>query len=532
MSKSDCFNTGFFVMEQPHEDVFLSVSPGFEWGPGIERDGLTQPRMLDPHSLAHICELANCDPIEPRLTTDGFEQRAGTWTVYHHLKRFIAARGDRWQVIGIQSNGDLTMNPWHVAFIGDSHIARQKHVLCRLATGDQEEPIESRVYRCFVKWNERATRACGRRYDFLDLDIRVEPPGNRYTLRLHDPDERNRNERWLKRRRRKHSEDITELVEFALAGKQVVERGVDLAMSNAIDRFQDIRHVFDVPSVPAHGSYQMVDVRSLYFGEYQLFKYPNERRAALFAPVVINLTIEKSVEVTWSELKTQLLKEHFRLTHESPTRPGQFRRVSDAPGLNQVEIFFPQNVYPFGALGLQHGDAGDSADERRAAANAEKLICLSAGGLSGRVGNTLTGVTRIMYDFFGCSDAIILDEGLDVFSVVNPVVRAGKPAANGIAYRYDNDEFRRRVLTVTKKLVDTEHGDTLAQQRFHRGGLKAWPLNREIMQELEEDARQPGMADDDGGVSLVRPQRSQIRSTLIYAVRKAPADSSAQAPSG
>ncbi len=46
----------------------------------------------------------------------------------------------------------------------------------------------------------------------------------------------------------------------------------------------------------------------------------------------------------------------------------------------------------------------------------------------------IEGITQIMYDFFGCTDAMVLDEGFDVFSVTNPNVGDGyryKPAFTG-----------------------------------------------------------------------------------------------------
>ena len=41
---------------------------------------------------------------EQRLTTDAWEQRAGTWTGYHHVERFLE-RHPGWLIVGVQSNG-------------------------------------------------------------------------------------------------------------------------------------------------------------------------------------------------------------------------------------------------------------------------------------------------------------------------------------------------------------------------------------------------------------------------------------------
>src|SRR5436305_11975105 len=109
--ESSRFDLGYCILGAPDVDLFLSVTEPFFHGPGIHRDRLTEPRMLDPH-----------EQDGNRSTTHAHLQRAGTWTIYHRVKRFIHEMGDDWLVVGAQSNGDLTMNPWHVAFIGRSYI--------------------------------------------------------------------------------------------------------------------------------------------------------------------------------------------------------------------------------------------------------------------------------------------------------------------------------------------------------------------------------------------------------------------------
>src|SRR5207249_4263600 len=82
--------------------------------------------------------------------------------------------------------------------------------------------------------------------------------------------------------------DITPLVYFALAGKGIVENGIDLALANAADRFLDVRHIFDLPDVEAQPEIHQGPMR-VNFGEFQLFQNVNERRAALYSPVLIDL---------------------------------------------------------------------------------------------------------------------------------------------------------------------------------------------------------------------------------------------------
>ena len=90
MSFSQRFNTAYVRLSSAqNEDLFLSVTPGFERGPGIRRDGLTEPRMKDPHSIEYILGSASHTMAKTRQlawrdlppSTDPFVQRAGTWTI-------------------------------------------------------------------------------------------------------------------------------------------------------------------------------------------------------------------------------------------------------------------------------------------------------------------------------------------------------------------------------------------------------------------------------------------------------------------
>lgn len=505
MAKAEHFDSGFLHLDDAGEELFVSVTPGFEHGPGIERDGITSPRMIDPHSVPRVFNTPT-----PRIPTlDPFLQRAGTWTMYHHLKQFLAQRGADWRVIGIQSNGDLTMNPWHIAYIGQSHLQDQDGTLCALLSHDPKEPVLSRIYRCLVKWTDTVIQIRPQRYECLNLRIE-EARGQRYALKINDPDVADRYDAWLRPLSEYNTDtkNIAPLVEFVLSGKPIVEDGIELSLTNAIDRFQDVRHVFSLPSVPATGYYREQDVKEIYFGEHKLFHELNVRRAALVCPVIIDLKPNDHVNVEWEVLVKKLTtgRPHFKPSNESPTRRGQFRRYLDQRDRGSVEIFFPHNVYPFGVLGVQNPQPGSPPPSG--------LVCFSSGGLSGRVGTTLEGVARIMYDFFGCVDAMVLDEGYDVFFVANPTLDKD-------CYRYTNDQMLRKVLSFTKDRVDEDVEESTKQSGGcpHPGGMRDWPLNRDLLAEVEEDYRRQGRAEY-ADVLLVRPQRSQMRSVLIFAVRQ------------
>ncbi|HEV2706158.1 MAG TPA: hypothetical protein VGV59_09555 [Pyrinomonadaceae bacterium] len=497
IKSSGKFSTGYLKIAGKDVDLFLSVSPGFEQGPGIDRDGITLPRMADPHSVDSVCFARNLQPRDDLgHTTNAIVQRVGTWTLYHHLKKFIEKRGAEWRVIGVLSNGDLTMNPWHIAYIRKSHIDNGKNVLCALS---QREPISNRIYRCFVKWDDAVARRTGVKYEFLDLMLK--PVGHNVWIKLAEPKVADDYEKVLKQLSRyKRQKNIAPLIEFALSGKPIIVKKVELPLSSAADKFQDVRHIFNLPTVKAEGSYERKTVTTINFGEYQLFCNLNERRAALLSPVVIDLDIKNSVGVRWETLRETLIRERFKETEESPTRRGQFRKYTDDIYREKVEVFFPFNVYPFGVLGLKANESG-----------VKEIVCLSSGGLSGGIGNTLEGITRVMFDYFGCDDAMVLDEGLDTFQIINPVKEGG--------YAYSNEELLAKILTFTKGMVDEEEARSKKESYEFAGGMKAWPLNRDLLSVIDADSKTSPKSDYTD-VLIVRPHRSQMRSVLILAERR------------
>jgi hypothetical protein len=300
--------------------------------------------------------------------------------------------------------------------------------------------------------------------------------------------------------------DISNQIEFALSGKPIIQRRSEIPLANIIDRFQDVRHVYNVPSVSASGTFRGVPIKDLNFGEYWLYNDLNVRRAALNSPVIIELAVPGAgVILEAGEVERTLIRRHYKREDESPTRRGRFRRYSD----RSLEIFYPHNVYPFGVVG----------------GKPDELVCLASGGLSGRVGNTLEGITRIMHDFFGCEDATsVVDEGYDTFLIVNPNPNDSEDGPNH--YLYDNSEFLKKVASFSKWRADKDDHESCS---FHYAldsdppGLKGWPLNKPLFRGLdvfcsEQHAQpaEPNALD----IIAVPPRRCQMRAVLIAAVRQ------------
>ncbi len=417
-----------------------------------------------------------------------------------HPLNFISNYGDEYRIIGIQSCGDLTMNPWHVAFI---HGEKGDGILCRLATlGDPDdifEPFHERVYRCLVKWNSEV-KEC--KYEFIGLKF-VDRHEDGFRVIIADEKYVKDNNDFLKEQNISNN-DISDLIEFALSGKPIVQKGKDITLSNVIDSFQDVRHIFNLPTVPAYGAKGKLKVKEIQFGEYELFKFKNARRCALNYPILVDLEVpELKIHVDIERLEEVLENKHYRKVEESPARKGEYRQYSE----KTIEIFFPHNVYPFGVIGGKPG----------------QLVCLSSGGLSGRVGTTIGGIIRIMYDFFGCEDALVLDEGYDTFHILNPKIDNDSNTCD--AYKYSNDEILRSIASFTLWRLEEDFKRCRSRNDCHSykfgSDMAEWPLNKKLFEALYEYCKENQIKptpQEENDIMAVRCHRSQIRAVIIFAV--------------
>ncbi len=505
MSYSEIFNIGYLkTYSKFNEEIFLSVTPNFYSGPGIQRDGLTAPRMIDPHTVqqvwgANVGAYNNANLPE---TTNPYIQRAGTWTIFQHVNNFIENYGSDYTIIGVQSCGDLTMNPWHVALIKHTD---NKNSLCRLnIPGSFIEPIEDRSYRCLVKWNEdMITGIHDMRYEFIDLKF-FDLDRQEIMTKIIDDDYKSRMADWFKKSK-VNPENITDNIEFALSGKPIIQKGSDIIIANVIDSFQDVRHIFNLPSVDAYTFRTNGRIGKINFGEYVLYNNLNVRRAAIHSSIIVTIEDPQiDVRVKWNELKCVLDERHFKEVYSSPTKRGEYRKYDQ----KSVEIFFPYNVYPFGVIG--GGKSGG-------------LACLAAGGLSGRVGTTLEGITRIMYDFFGCEDALVLDEGYDTFHIINPNEKKNKTDNDDL--KYNNEQMLEQIASFTLKRIQDDDTDCkLTTNDYHfKNDFKEWPLNKPLIKKLDDYAKSKGITPkslSELEIIAVEPKRSQIRSVIIFAKKQ------------
>ncbi|NCR53682.1 MAG: hypothetical protein GPJ10_09730 [Microcystis aeruginosa L211-07] len=509
MVKHQVFNTGSLTLDTEKEQLFVSVTPDYQKGPGIQRDGITAPRMRDPHAVGDITIPRLGQIAIPGLdsTTNAYEQRAGTWTLYHHLKEFCDQRGQDWLIIGAQGCGDLTMNPWHLAYLGPNYYIKSlQNQLCGMfLPGDPQEPIDRRIYRCLVKWCDDMATHLGHRYEFLDLRFMA---GGANIIQMNDPRVARKYDAFLRTLPGYDAnlQNIAPFLEFALAGKTIIQQGDVVPLFTAIDRFQDVRHVFCLPyGIPCAGSFMGRAIGKINLGEYQLYGDLNARRAALNGPIIVETQLISpggflKISLGSPAVANELMRNNFRPVGVSPRRAGEYFPY---PGGDTVEIYFPKNIYPFGILGM----------------SGQRIICFASSGLGARIGNTLEGITLIMSDGFSAEEAMVLDEGFDVFQMINPM-------KDDHAFTYTNGDLLDRVLAFTydQMLLDTAASVNNPVNGPALGGdMRQWPLNQNLLDQVANNYRVGGLAGL--GYTDIFPvglSRSQIRSILIVAVPKNP----------
>ena len=109
---------------------------------------------------------------------------------------------------------------------------------------------------------------------------------------------------------------------------------------------------------------------------------------------------------------------------------------------------------------------------------------------------------------------MVLDEGFDTFQVINPPIDAD-------SFRYDNARLARKILSFTKDVIDRDHERSIVSASSYKygGGLKNWPLNEPLCNEIANDSADIGY-EDYSDIMAVAPNRAQMRSVIIIAHRK------------
>lgn len=401
------------------EQIYLLYSKGFEDGPGIHRNGQGSPWMVDPVQFN-------------RRITDPHEQRKGTWLInddarqmvhdsvanwiqevsnkrdaglmevpdaeqridyYQEFARSVASLPDYERefrklypdqtIVGMQGCGNLSMNEWYIAYVRSPFTRHERQFIA--LPEDRVNRIPPRRYTCLVKYRDNTVRIESLYFNLLRRCVCREPDGGG---------------------------DITDQVEFAVYGTQVLGNGELADFSNIVEEIADVRHLFRLPNLNPgttttsephrrprrfFGKKQYDDV---WFGEAELLQNQNLRRAALTEPVLLNRQFQNmgADREFISEMFGRSGYREEQTTHRG-LRPSngswRFRQEND----ELVEVKLLRNVYAYSLIGL---DAQGN------------ILALAVGGLAGRRGQTLEAAVQNIRSY-GATDALLIDQGDDVF---------------------------------------------------------------------------------------------------------------------
>lgn len=446
-------------------------------GPGIHRDGITAPKMVHPDEMG---------AAQPIWTDDANEQRARSLSFYHHLKMFNETMGNDWNIVGAQGFGDLTMNLWHLAIINNDN----EKTFARLNFMMDREFVE--------QWYANQYTALVLHKDGL--------------IKFHDVTFAHRNNGLPIIRFDGNDVDMSEDIRLLLVAKPIVRDNIILPLQTTINMFQDIRHIFACVRCPLqqitmiHGK----NTESIIFGEKDLYNDLNKRRQALSSALQINLEVTPGVNIDPKMLTMVLKKEGYSIAEGlTPDRPGLFKMHTEPTGTDEkVDIYFKRNYYPFSAMGLKHSIDGNPTNT---------IVCLCSTGQQFRIGDTVEGIAHKMAEYGNCSDALIMDEGFDVFQLANIDTHSN--------LKFENDEILKITAQHMHDLLtedDNKAIEKLAKNEPYKP-LRKIAGNHQMIEDIEnqmQNANHEDLKKKINELYPVAPQRFQTRAIIIFAVKK------------
>jgi len=389
------------VLQYPTEEVevFLNVDRRHFDGPIIVRDGRSAPRMQVAdwyrrhpsawrtvpgavkqryRTLARF--LQHLDSLGG-FTTDPEEWPRGLSVKEH--ERDLQARWPGLRILAMQGAGDLTMNLNNIAILDGEFVAPPEE-RDRAAKWQEEHSNRLPTYSCLVKTHRGMSR--------LSIRDVVVDFGRNHATCLNSGGS--------------PSGLTFDDIEFALYGQQLIKSGRVVPLDDIVDEFTDRRHIFSL--VELEGKFFGRDEQEkYYFGEAELVDHPQMCRDALTSPVEFDTQYrpegeEHPLGADVAQIIDRLLLAGYEEVVEQPARLGEF--VRPGPGRTKFRIFLKEAYYPLTMVGL---------DAKR-----ETLFLMAISGQSGRFALTVGNAARLFRDRFRVTDALLIDEGADVFQQV------------------------------------------------------------------------------------------------------------------
>jgi hypothetical protein len=411
------------------EELFLSFTWDRKEGPPLWRNGTRAPEM----KVINTTKQMTSNPVALRLGTWRVRETLGAKsererdkeaiadalkeiefnspdkavleqmlreaeTLPSHEKLFRERCGD-YRIVGLHGCGDLTMNEWNVAYAG-GNLTEAGATIVALPG----EKFEDRRYSCLVKWKAIGTgrpRLSIEEVRFSRLS-EIERGKTNNLVAIRDGD------CWLPR---------ADSIEFAVSNQQIIRDGKVVSAIESCHQFGDLRHLLQLPNLNPDAlllpgetrPFQRrrlfgVEQRSdIWLGEKFLIAKNNLLRAALSGPITISVPQDCRPDHLRAALSYARYEEVL-----SPTAPlavGQWRETDLKEDVINIEIHFRRNRYAWNMLGLTQ----DHTQLLSAAFDADPKI---------GSGFVLEDAAAILRDY-GAWDALLVDEGADVFQLVD-----------------------------------------------------------------------------------------------------------------
>ncbi len=251
-------------------------------------------------------------------------------------------------------------------------------------------------------------------------------------------------------------------------------------------------------------------LKVLFSGEKDLYNDINKRRQALSSALQIKLEVSPGVNIKPEILTAVLKKEGYSIAEGlTPDRPGLFKMLAETTGTHEeVDIYFKRNYYPFSAIGLKHSIDGNPTNT---------IVCLCSTGQQFRIGDTVEGIAHKMAEYGNCSDALIMDEGFDVFQLANIDGHSN--------LKFENDEILKITAQHMHDLLDEDDNKARDKQAKKEPyiRLRDIPGNNQMIQDINNQLLNANHEDLKKKITElypVAPQRFQTRAIIIFAVKK------------
>lgn len=344
--------------------------------------------------------------------------------------------------IVIQGAGDLSMNPWNIAFYWPGE--RRENVpgptpIPENNSGQPQvyipprEPYASRTYHCLVVWKEGDQKELQTVIDAIKGDEHRDPlgvtigrdlsiialkisPGIPY---LHLPGQSSA------------GATLYKLVQFAVYGKLVLRKGNLVDRVEVIDEFQDLRHVFRLPNInpknipDSSGAAEFVKNREhllkrprdifgqlqyddLWLFEHALLSDRNLRQLACKAPIAIDLA-RLGAQREWIDFCLKLDGYQKQDHYTKVTAEGDFAWDDQDFSNPVLNVRLKLNTYPCTIVGIGNPNSKDR--------DSNTLYLLAWGHDFKYGGHTIWDCARVL-QAAGARYALVVDEGKDVFQCV------------------------------------------------------------------------------------------------------------------